>query len=510
MPGAARAQYEPKLFQLELGATIGGHFFANDVELGVADDPALPHPKSSVLMGLRAGVLVHPLIAIEAEAVGIPTADSINNYSAVIVGYRVHALVNLPVQLLQGKLTPFVLAGIGALSVASTEGVEYGEIKKDTDIVFHAGVGARYRITPLIAARLDGRVLGVPNTSSKGLSPDFEVMAGVSFFFGGKSAAAAPAIPAMARDSDKDDIPDDMDKCPMVAEDKDGFQDEDGCPEPDNDNDGIADANDKCPNDAETKNGIDDEDGCPEEDKDGDGIVGSKDKCPDQPEDKDGFQDEDGCPDPDNDLDGVADAQDKCPTEPETKNGFQDEDGCPDQIPAAVAKFTGVITGINFKLNSADVAKSSFPTLKKAVQVLKDYPALRIEISGHTSSEGKREANLKLSKDRAESVKAYLVSAGIEEGRISTVGYGPDKPIADNANKKGKEQNRRIEFRLVSQGEATGASTEAPVSKPAAAPTTAAATPAPAAPKTESLPEVTKKRGIGGGATATPAAAGKH
>src|SRR6266404_6435056 len=59
MPGAARAQNEPKLFQLELGATIGGHFFANDVELGVADDPALPHPKSSVLMGLRAGVLVH-------------------------------------------------------------------------------------------------------------------------------------------------------------------------------------------------------------------------------------------------------------------------------------------------------------------------------------------------------------------------------------------------------------------------------------------------------------------
>jgi OOP family OmpA-OmpF porin len=502
MPGAAHAENEPKLFQLELGAMVGGHFFANDLELGVADDPALPHPKTSVLMGLRAGIALHPLVSIEGEAVGIPTSDSINNYSAVIVGYRIHALVNIvPGQLLQGKLTPFVLAGVGALSVASTEGIAYGEIKKDTDMTVHAGVGARYRITPLIAARLDGRVLGVPNTTSKGLSPDFELSAGVAFFFGGKSAPAAPPPPAMSKDSDRDDIPDDLDKCPLVPEDKDGFQDGDGCPDPDNDNDGIADADDKCPNEPETKNGIDDEDGCPEEDKDGDGIVGSKDKCPDQPEDKDGFQDDDGCPDPDNDLDGVADAQDKCPNEPETKNGFQDEDGCPDQVPAAVAKFTGVIKGINFKQNSADVARSSFPTLKQAVQVLKDYPALRIEISGHTSNEGKRDVNMKLSKDRAESVKAYLVSAGIEDGRVSTVGYGPDKPITDNATKKGKEQNRRIEFRLVSQGEAPGSSAEAPAPKPMAPPATATTAPEP---KGEILPEVTKKRGIG---TAAPAAA---
>ena len=232
----------------------------------------------------------------------------------------------------------------------------------------------------------------------------------------------------MVKDSDRDDIPDDLDKCPLEPEDKDGFQDDDGCPDPDNDKDGIPDAQDKCPNDPETKNGIDDEDGCPEDDKDGDGIVGSKDKCPDQPEDKDGFQDEDGCPDPDNDKDGVADAQDKCPNEPETKNGFQDEDGCPDQIPAAVAKFTGVITGINFRQNSADIAKSSFPTLKKAVQVLKDYPALRIEISGHTSNEGKRDVNMKLSKDRAESVKAYLVSAGIEEGGSRRLDTAPTNP----------------------------------------------------------------------------------
>ena len=181
-------------------------------------------------------------------------------------------------------------------------------------------------------------------------------------------------------------------------------------------------------------------DGCPEEDKDGDGIVDSKDKCPDEAEDKDGFEDEDGCPDPDNDKDGVPDEQDKCPNEPETKNGYQDDDGCPDEVPVAVKKFTGVVKGINFRRNSADIKASSFPLLKEAVKVFREYPDLRVEISGHTSTEGKRDFNMKLSRKRAESVKGFLVSAGIDEKRIGTVGYGPDRPIADNETKEGKRR----------------------------------------------------------------------
>jgi outer membrane protein OmpA-like peptidoglycan-associated protein len=188
---------------------------------------------------------------------------------------------------------------------------------------------------------------------------------------------------------------------------------------------------------------------CPEEDKDNDGIVDEKDKCPDEPEDKDKFEDEDGCPGPDNDKDGVPDEQDKCPNEPETKNGYQDDDGCPDEVPAPVKKFTGVVKGINFRRNSADIKPSSFPLLKEAVGVFKEYPTLRVEISGHTSDEGKRDFNMKLSRKRAEAVKLFLVSAGIDESRIGTVGYGPDKPIADNETKEGKEKNRRIEFRLL-------------------------------------------------------------
>jgi hypothetical protein len=133
-------------------------------------------------------------------------------------------------------------------------------------------------------------------------------------------------------DNDNDGIPDALDKCPNQAEDFDGFEDEDGCPDLDNDKDGIPDSDDACPNEPEDGKGKRPFDGCPStsEDSDGDGIPDVKDKCPDEPEDKDGFEDGDGCPDLDNDKDGIPDKQDKCPNQPETLNGYRDDDGCPD------------------------------------------------------------------------------------------------------------------------------------------------------------------------------------
>ncbi len=172
------------------------------------------------------------------------------------------------------------------------------------------------------------------------------------------------AAPLLARDSDKDGIPNKYDECPKEPEDIDGFQDQDGCPDPDNDADGICDpwvaakgqqakyasicrGSDKCPDIPEDKDGFQDEDGCPDPDNDGDGIPDVRDKCPNDPEDFDGFQDVDGCPDPDNDGDGICDpwvaekgqqakyasvckGSDKCPQTPEDLDGFEDEDGCPD------------------------------------------------------------------------------------------------------------------------------------------------------------------------------------
>lgn len=133
-------------------------------------------------------------------------------------------------------------------------------------------------------------------------------------------------------DNDGDGLKDREDKCPNDAEDLDQFQDEDGCPEPDNDADGIPDLNDPCPNAGEDGKGKKPTDGCPSsnEDSDGDGVADAKDKCPDEPEDRDGFDDYDGCPDVDNDGDGIPDNFDTCPNDAEDTDNFDDADGCPD------------------------------------------------------------------------------------------------------------------------------------------------------------------------------------
>ena len=127
-------------------------------------------------------------------------------------------------------------------------------------------------------------------------------------------------------DDDDDGVPDESDKCPKTKEDADEFQDEDGCPDPDNDGDGIPDGADACPNEKGPASAP--KPGCPDLDPDRDGVVGAADKCPDAKEDKDGFQDEDGCPDPDNDGDGVPDGADACPTEKGEPNGIPEQNGC--------------------------------------------------------------------------------------------------------------------------------------------------------------------------------------
>jgi len=134
----------------------------------------------------------------------------------------------------------------------------------------------------------------------------------------------------IARDADADGVLDRDDKCPDQVEDRDGFQDDDGCPELDNDHDRIPDTRDRCRDEAEDFDGFQDDDGCPEFDDDEDGIPDDKDKCRNEPEDKDNFEDEDGCPDPDNDEDGIPDDKDRCPNGAEDMDGFKDEDGCPD------------------------------------------------------------------------------------------------------------------------------------------------------------------------------------
>lgn len=264
---------------------------------------------------------------------------------------------------------------------------------------------------------------------------NIEARLGVNWYLGGW------------KDSDGDGIEDKLDKCPYEAEDFDGFQDADGCPDLDNDSDGIPDHLDKCPGEAEDFDGFQDDDGCPDLDNDGDGIPDAKDKCPNKVEDKDGFEDEDGCPDLDNDGDGIPDDKDKCPNEAETQNGFEDEDGCPDKKPEVlIEKKPIVLEGVTFTTSSSQLTENAKTVLDAVVRTMKDYPEMTVLVRGHTDSKGSRAYNITLSKKRADSVKNYLVGQGIPSQRIETAGLGPDEPIDTNNTEAGRAKNRRIEF----------------------------------------------------------------
>jgi OOP family OmpA-OmpF porin len=213
----------------------------------------------------------------------------------------------------------------------------------------------------------------------------------------------------IVKDSDGDGIPDDIDRCPLDPEDKDGFQDEDGCPDPDNDKDGIVDLVDACPNNP----GPLENRGCPIQDRDGDGIPDWADKCPDVP----------GLP----------------------------PDGCPKKYALVEVRKERIEIKqqIHFAYAKARVLPDSYPLLNQVVQVLRDLPGMRVSIEGHTDSTGPAAHNLRLSQLRAEAVRDYLVKKGVAADRLQTMGFGPTKPIASNKTEKGRAKNRRTEFRIL-------------------------------------------------------------
>jgi OOP family OmpA-OmpF porin len=180
-------------------------------------------------------------------------------------------------------------------------------------------------------------------------------------------------------------------------------------------------------------------------------IRGGYDACPDLPEDFDGVEDEDGCPEGDRDRDGVLDYVDRCDGEAETINGYKDDDGCPDEGPAKIVieedKIT-ILETIRFEPNSAVIDPDSYNIMDQIALTFRKHAEIeRIEIGGHTDSTGPRGLNMRLSRERARSVRQYLLKRGIPPGRLSARGYGPDAPVADNATDEGRTQNRRVEFK---------------------------------------------------------------
>lgn len=246
-------------------------------------------------------------------------------------------------------------------------------------------------------------------------------------------------------DSDGDRVPDDVDKCPEDPEDRDGFEDEDGCPDLDNDGDEIPDIDDQCPDDMEDMDGFEDRDGCPDLDNDDDGIPDAEDRCPGES----GPIENQGCPDPDSDGDGVPDRIDNCPRQP----GTIENQGCEEkQLVRIGDDRLEILEKVYFKKGSAKLQKRSWALLDNVAAVLNAHPEIKkVRVEGHSDSTGNLGFNMRLSKKRADTVVRYLVGRGkVSRSRLVARGFGPKNPIVPDA--KTKEElalNRRVEFHIV-------------------------------------------------------------
>lgn len=370
---------------------------------------------------------------------------------------------------------PYLYAGAGLLMFAPVYSVK----KSVTDFAFpSAGGGINFRLSDVVSFQLQEAFMYSTSDKIDGIehgNNDAFLLhtAGLTFNLG------------KAKDEDKDGVADKRDAClgtpPGVAvdvkgcpldRDADGIADYiDDCPDaaglaafkgcPDKDADGVADKDDRCPDakgSAELK-------GCP--DADADGVADIDDKCPDtkagykvdatgctMDNDKDGLVNEDDrCPDaagiaslkgcPDKDGDGVADIDDRCP---DTKGTLANK-GCPEMKVEDVKKITQIASKIFFETASDKLKVASLVQLDELAEILGRYPEARLTIEGHTDDVGKDDYNMNLSQKRTESVKKYLIGKGIVESRLTAIGYGETKPIADNTKSDGRAENRRVELK---------------------------------------------------------------
>ncbi len=390
--------------------------YDNDVvitDMVTMDEAALAvlDVRSEAIVGVGGLFELSPSFVLAAEAVGlVPLPDA--------VGY--------------GSCTVFDGRNCSALG-----DTDYASDAGKGDLAAYGVGGLYYRMNPHMTATLAGSagVLGARGD-------DFRAMVGVTW---------SPQPESEARvgrgDKDGDGLPDLSDGCPEDAEDNDGYQDDDGCPDLDNDGDGVIDIDDRCVDEPEDRDTFQDEDGCPERDNDGDTIPDVADRCPDDPEDVDGFEDDDGCGDEDNDGDGFADKTDKCPNDPETVNGVDDDDGCPD-----VRTTTGPIEAadridlrgnrVEFTGTTANLTPASKIILGQIAAIIKDKGlSVRIEVHVALGTRSKvarviaeqKKKDKTSSQKRADAIFGYLTSQGVPAPQLTgAVGLGSDRPLGSN------------------------------------------------------------------------------
>lgn len=177
-------------------------------------------------------------------------------------------------------------------------------------------------------------------------------------------------------------------------------------------------------------------------DSDGDGVPDERDACPSTVAGV--MVDARGC-ELDRDRDGVVDRLDRCP---DTRAGAKvDASGC--ELAELKKPEILVLKGVTFATNSATLSAGSTAVLDEAAAALARRGDVKVEVAGHTDNRGSAAGNRRLSQQRAEAVMRYLVANGVNPGNVAARGYGPDRPIAENATEPGRAANRRVELRIL-------------------------------------------------------------
>jgi outer membrane protein OmpA-like peptidoglycan-associated protein len=392
-----------------------------------------------------------------------------NSFTSILLNARFNIL---PTKYI---VSPYLFVGGGAMLFDKDIDVN---AKKTDWIAPSFGAGANVRLGQSVMLNIQETFLYSSNDKRDGVEGSENDMyllhtIGVTFNFGKKKDAdndgvsdhrdKCPETPASVAvdkdgcplDKDGDGVPDYLDACPDIA----GNKELKGCP--DKDGDGVADKDDRCPDVA----GLAALKGCPDADKDG--VADIDDKCPDtdprykvdingcpMDNDQDGvFNEDDLCPEeaglpalkgcPDRDGDGIADKDDLCPD----VVGVLANKGCPEIAKEDSVKITKIASKIFFETNSDKLKVASLSQLDELVSILKKYETANLIIEGHADSQGEDAYNLTLSQKRTDAVKTYLMSKGIMESRLTGIGYGETKPIADNNTAEGRAKNRRVELK---------------------------------------------------------------
>ncbi|HEX4419034.1 MAG TPA: OmpA family protein [Kofleriaceae bacterium] len=452
----------------------------------------LPFGDDQMLLG-DANLVFEPKLAVDWRKDRIHATRLVGNLAArirertVLEGYDTRTAAATPAdakafldvgsELVLGvggiyELSPRLVAGLEVQAfIPLPDGLSWGDCFRYSGAPCSSLTSADYfsgaghgDFTTLVTAGLTGRLSGdvtanvMLGTSAGGArGEDFRVTTGIVW-----APQPGGGLSPSRNDRDGDGIPDSVDACPDEPEDKDGFQDEDGCPDPDNDGDGIPDVDDKCPNEPEDKDGFQDADGCPDLDNDGDGIPDAIDKCPNEPEDKDGFEDEDGCPDDDNDGDGIPDAIDKCPNDPETVNGFEDADGCPDVRGTSGPEERADrldLKGVPVTFGRGALSPPARQLLNQVATLIKTHRlTIRVEVhvalgtrSGNPGAiAAQKRKDKQTAQQRAKLIADYLIGQGVSPQQLQAVGLGSDRPLG--AASPTDPVNERVDFIKSQQG----------------------------------------------------------